>query len=103
VVQIAAVFILADQFDIDFSGQIPVKMGFLLGTGVTAGWPELHQLNAAAHLLLQPQTFSHIAGGNTATPYFRPQLPHELEFATDTFCDRHLNRHQTIRRNRRNA
>jgi hypothetical protein len=53
-------------------------------TGATAGWPEPRRLNAAAQLLLQSQTFSHIAGANTATPYFRPQLPHELEFATDT-------------------
>jgi hypothetical protein len=37
-----------------------------------------------AHVHRQSQNFSHIAGGNTATPYFRFQLPHELEFAAGT-------------------
>jgi len=40
--------------------------------------------NAAAHLLLQSQTFSRIARGNTATVYFKPQVPDELQFATHT-------------------
>jgi transposase InsO family protein len=65
------------------SGSSRITRLITTNTGVTAGWPEPRRLNAAAQLLLQLQTFSHIAGGNTATPYFRPQLPHELEFATD--------------------
>jgi hypothetical protein len=50
--------------------------------GVTLGWPELRLLNAVAHPLIQSQTFSHIHGSDTATHCFRPQSPHELQFAT---------------------
>jgi hypothetical protein len=31
---------------------------------------------------------SHIPGGTIAKAYFRPQLPHELEFDTDTIGTR---------------
>jgi len=65
------------------SGSSRVTRPITTNTGVTAGWSEPRRLNAAAPLLLQSQTFNHIAGSNTATPYFRPQLPHELEFDTD--------------------
>ena len=65
------------------SGSSRITRPITTNIGVTPGWPEPRRLNAAAQLLLQSQTFSHIAGGNTATPYFRPQLPHELVFATD--------------------
>ena len=51
-------------------------------TAVTPGWPELPRLNAVAHPHTQSQTLSHIAGDNTATAYFRPPLPPELEFDT---------------------
>jgi hypothetical protein len=53
-------------------------------TGVTAAWPELRWLNGAAYLYHQSQNLSHIPGGNIAKAYFRPQLPPELEFDTDT-------------------
>jgi hypothetical protein len=56
----------------------------------TPDWPASRQLSAVARLLIRSQTFSHIAGGNTATPYFRPLLPHELEFATDTDVSRDI-------------
>ena len=69
------------------SGSSRVTRPITTNTGVTAGWPEPRRLNAAAQFLLQSQTFSHIAGGNTATPYFRPQLPHELEFDTHTIAE----------------
>jgi len=52
--------------------------------GVTAGWPELRRLNGAACPHRQWQNLSHIPGGNIAKAYFRPQLPPELEFDTDT-------------------
>ena len=63
--------------------QISSAFGIEINKDIVRRIPEPRRLNAAAQLLLQSQTFSHIAGGNTATPYFRPQLPHELEFATD--------------------
>ena len=53
--------------------------------GVTAGWPELRRLNGAACPHRQWQNLRHIPGGNIAKAYFRPQLPLELEFDTDTF------------------
>jgi hypothetical protein len=30
------------------------------------------------------KNFSRIARGNTATVYFKPEVPHELQFATHT-------------------
>ena len=40
--------------------------------------------NAAAYPRSQSLNWSHMPGGNIATAYFRPQLPPELQFATDT-------------------
>jgi hypothetical protein len=56
------------------SGSSIITRPITTNTGATAGWPELRRLNAAAQLVLQSQTFRHIVVGNTATPYFRPQL-----------------------------
>jgi len=53
-------------------------------TAVTPGWPELRRRNAVAYPHSRSLNFSHIPGGNIATAYFRPQLPPELEFDTDT-------------------
>ena len=65
------------------SGSSRITKPITTNTGVTAGWPELRRLNGAACPHRQRQNLSHIPGGNIAKAYFRPQLPHELEFDTD--------------------
>ena len=69
------------------SGSSRTTRPITTNTGVTAGWPELRRLNAAAYPHHQSQNLSHIPGGNIAKAYFRPQLPPELEFDTDRVDD----------------
>ena len=66
------------------SGSSRITRPITTNIGVTAGWPELRRLNGTAPPHRQWQNLTHIPGGNIARAYFRPQLPPELEFDTDT-------------------
>src|ERR1700731_1727902 len=66
------------------SGSSRITRPITTNIGVTAGWPELRRLNGAACPHRQLQNLSYIPGDNIAKAYFRPQLPPELEFDTDT-------------------
>jgi hypothetical protein len=64
-------------------GSSTITRPITTNTAVTPGWPELRRLNGVAYPLSQSPNLNHIPGGNTATAYFRPQPPPELQFDTD--------------------